>query len=292
MSESMPVDKKQVRRSFAEAVDTYDAAAVLQKEICQRLAEKLEYINFRPKRILDVGAGTGYASFTLQKIFPRAEIVALDIAMPMLQVARQRNGLWSRLRKKMRFINADTEQLPFNNNSFDLVFSNLTLQWVNNIDQALMEFRRVLDHDGMVLFSTFGPDTLKELRTSWQSVDGYSHVNQFLDMHDIGDAMLRAKLAEPVMDTEYLTLTYQDVFGLMKDLKDIGAHNATHGRSRGLTGKARFKQFQQAYENFRTQGVLPATYEVVYGHAWSVDKAQQHAQPGVAAVSLSDIKRG
>ena len=291
MSELIPIDKRQLRRSFERAADTYDAAAVLQKEVCKRLAEKLEYINFTPQRILDIGAGTGFASYTLQKIFPKAEIIALDIAMPMLQIARQRNGLLSRLRKKMRFVNADTELLPFRDKSIDLVFSNLTLQWVNNLQQVLTEFRRILRNDGMLLFSTFGPDTLKELRASWQSVDQYSHVNDFLDMHDIGDAMVRARMAEPVMDTEYLTLTYQDVFALMKDLKDIGAHNITGRRQRGLMGKNRFKQFQQAYEKFRVDNVLPATYEIVYGHAWSVDASDQPKQPGMAAISLSDIKR-
>ena len=231
MSELIPIDKVLLRRSFERAADTYDAAAVLQKEVCKRLAEKLEYINFKPQRILDVGAGTGFASYTLQKIFPKAEIIALDIAMPMLQIARQRNGLLSRLRKKTRYVNADTELLPFSDNSFDLVFSNLTLQWVNNLEQVLTGFRRILRNNGMLLFSTFGPDTLKELRASWQSVDQYSHVNDH------------------------------------------------------------FKQFQQAYEQFRVDGVLPATYEVVYGHAWSVDENDQPTQPGSAAISLSDIKR-
>lgn len=291
MSKLIPIDKTQLRRSFEKAADTYDAAAVLQKEVCQRLAEKLDYINFTPQRILDIGAGTGTASYALQKVFPSAEIVALDIAMPMLKIARQRNGLMSRLRKKMRFVNADTELLPFQDKSFDLVFSNLTLQWVNNLQQVLAEFRRVLRSNGMILFSTFGPDTLKELRASWQSVDQFSHVNDFLDMHDIGDAMMYARLAEPVMDTEYLTLTYQDVFALMKDLKDIGAHNVTDRRQRGLTGKNHFKQFQQAYEQFRVDGVLPATYEVVYGHAWVMHEAEQPGQPGMATVSLSEIKR-
>lgn len=291
MSELIPIDKIQLRRSFERAATTYDAAAVLQKEVCKRLAEKLEYINFTPRRILDIGSGTGTASYTLQKIFPRAEIIALDLAMPMLQIARQRNGLLSRLRKKIRFINADTELLPFMENSFDLVFSNLTLQWVNNLQQVMAEFRRVLRNNGMLLFSTFGPDTLKELRASWQSVDTYSHVNEFLDMHDIGDLMIHAHLAEPVMDTEYLTLTYRDVFTLMKDLKDIGAHNITDRRNRGLTGKNHFKQFQQAYEKYRSGGVLPATYEVVYGHAWAVDKNNQPTQAGSVAVSLADIKR-
>lgn len=289
MNSDITIDKQMLKQSFGKASQSYDAAAILQREICQRLLEKLEYINFKPKKILDVGAGTGYATYALQKIFPEAEIIALDIAHPMLAVAKQRNGLWSRLRKRVRFINADTEYLPLIDNSVDLIFSNLTLQWVNQLDTALLEFSRVLKADGMLLFSTFGPDTLKELRASWQAVDQRSHVNMFLDMHDIGDAMVRAHLAEPVMDAEHLTLTYRDVYKLMRDLKDIGAHNVTSRRLRGLMGKNKFKQFQQAYEQFRNDDVLPATYEVVYGHAWSPDSETHAVMPGVASIPFSEI---
>lgn len=289
MSNPVLIDKSLLKKSFAKAAPGYDDAAILQREVCQRLTEKLEYINFEPKRILDIGAGTGFATSSLQKIFPKAEIIALDIALPMLTIARQRKGFWSRIKNRIRFINADAESLPIKDNSVDLVFSNLTLQWVNDLDVVLSEFNRVLRDGGMLLFSTFGPDTLKELRASWQVVDSYTHVNNFLDMHDIGDAMVRARLAEPVMDTEYLTLTYQDVFRLMHDLKDIGAHNVTSDRTRGLTGKDKFKQFQLAYEQFRADGVLPATYEVVYGHGWSASSNMHTDQAGVVSIPFSEI---
>ena len=289
MTERDTIDKHLLRQSFSRAALSYDDAAVLQREVCQRLVEKLDYIKFEPKRILDVGAGTGFATYTLQKLFPRAEIIALDIALPMLTVAKKRNGLWSRISNKIRFINADVELLPVKDNSIDLVFSNLTLQWVNDLDGVFSEFRRVLRDGGMLLFSSFGPDTLKELRASWQAVDQFTHVNNFLDMHDVGDAMLRAHLAEPVMDTEYLTLTYQDVFKLMRDLKDIGAHNINSQRTRGLMGKGRFSKFQQAYEQFRSDGVLPASYEVVYGHAWSATGCSGSDEPGPVIIPFTDI---
>jgi len=289
MSNPVQIDKGLLKRSFAKAASSYDEAAILQREVCQRLTEKLEYINFEPKRILDIGSGTGFATSSLQKVFPKAEIIALDIALPMLTIARQRNGFWSRIKNRIRFINADAESLPIRDNSVDLVFSNLTLQWVNDLDVVLSEFNRVLRDGGMLLFSTFGPDTLKELRASWQAVDSYTHVNNFLDMHDIGDAMVRARLAEPVMDTEYLTLTYQDIFRLMHDLKDIGAHNVTSHRTRGLTGKDKFTQFQQAYEQFRVDGVLPATYEVVYGHGWSERSKTHTDNSGVVSIPFSEI---
>lgn len=268
MSNASLIDKQQLRTSFSVAAKTYDRAAVLQREICDRLVERLEYINIKPARILDVGTGTGYATAALHKLFPRAEIIAMDIAYPMLAFSRKRHGFWSRIKNKIKLVNADIEDIPLVAQSVDLVFSNLTLQWVNRLDHVFAEFLRILRPDGMLLFSTFGPDTLKELRSSWESVDQYSHVNQFLDMHDIGDALLRNRLAEPVMDTEYLTLTYPDVYGLMRDLKDIGAHNITSNRARGLMGKEKFRSFRNSYEQFRVDNVLPATYEVVYGHAW------------------------
>ncbi|MGD8617251.1 MAG: malonyl-[acyl-carrier protein] O-methyltransferase BioC, partial [Gammaproteobacteria bacterium] len=129
--------------------------------------------------------------------------------------------------------------------------------------------RRVLRPGGLLLFTTLGPDTLRELRDSWAAVDGYSHVNLFLDMHDVGDRLVRARFADPVMDVERLTLTYPDVWKLMRDLKQVGAHNVTTGRPRGLMGKSHMRRLGAAYERYRTDGVLPASYEVVHGHAWA-----------------------
>jgi len=289
MGDKIEIDKQLLKQSFSNAVESYDAAAVLQQEVCRRLIEKLDFIRFQPARILDVGCGTGFATYSLEKEFPKAEIIALDIAYPMLATARKRSGFLSRIKSKIKFINADTEFLPLVNNSVDMVFSNLTLQWVNQLDLVLTEFERVLRPGGMIMFSSFGPGTLKELRASWQAVDQYSHVNDFQDMHDIGDAMLRARLAEPVMDAEYLTLTYSDIYGLMRDLKDIGAHNITSQRARGLTGKNKFRKFQQAYEQFRTDGVLPASYEVVYGHGWK--GIEKDAAKSEISISVDDIKR-
>ena len=168
-----------------------------------------------------------------------------------------------------------------------MVFSNLTLQWVNQLEQTLREVARVLRPGGMLLFSSFGPDTLNELQQAWQAADAYTHVNAFIDLHDVGDAMLRARLAEPVMDAERFTLTYADVYKLMRELKAIGAHNVTLQRARGLTGKTVFKRVEQAYEQFRQDGVLPASYEVVYGHAWAPLVQEQ----GVVAITLDQIQK-
>jgi len=257
-------DKAQTRRSFERAAVRYDEAAVLQREVGVRLLERLDLMKLKPQRILDLGSGTGHCIDGLFERYRKSAVVALDIAHPMLLRARQR-GRWLR---RPQCICADAERLPFADNSFDLVFSNLMFQWCVDLDSAFSELRRVLRPGGLLLFSSFGPDTLKELRESWRSVDQYAHVNTFLDMHDVGDALVRTRFADPVMDVERLTMTYPDVWKLMRELKQIGAHNVTSGRSRGLTGKQRMQRLVSAYEKFRCDDVLPASYEIVNGHAW------------------------
>lgn len=280
----MNIDKAQAKRSFSRAAEQYDAAAVLQREVGDRLIERLSYIQFTPGNILDVGAGTGYCTRLLQKQYPKAHVHALDLAYPMLSYARQQASWLSRLRHRTSYLCADAENLPLATNSVDMVFSNLTLQWVNRLDQTLAEFARVLRPGGMLLFSTFGPDTLPELREAWARADKYTHTNAFIDLHDIGDVMVRVRLAEPVMDAERFTLTYPDVYALMRELKAIGAHNVTQQRARGLSGKNRFRTMEREYEQRRQEGVLPASYEVVYGHAWSPEEIQHVISVGLDAI--------
>ena len=283
-------DKRLMRQAFERAATHYDGAAILQREIGQRLLERLDYIRLQPLRILDVGAGTGLCLPGLQQRYPKAQIISLDIAIAMLQQARSKLSSWRRLKRRDQFIGGDAEQLPFANASFDFLFSSLAVQWCGDLPRTLTEFRRVLRPGGLLLFATFGPDTLKELRSCWAQVDNHSHVNQFIDMHDIGDMLVQARFAEPVMDIEMLTLTYQEVTTLMRDLKDIGAHNVTRARPRGLTGKARLHGVIEAYEQYRTDGFLPASYEVVYGHAWMPEQETRH--PASASVSLESILPG
>ncbi len=284
------LDKQRVRYFFDRAAAHYDEAAVLQREVADRMLERMELIRFLPQRILDIGAGTGYCSQALLQRYRDANLFSADLSEQMVRQASARCSLWQRLRRKQRFLVADVEQLPLADASLDLVFSNLTLQWCGDLAQTLREFCRVLRPGGLLMFSTFGPDTLKELRESWGSVDDHTHVSVFPDMHDVGDLMLAERFSDPVVDVEYFTLTYREVGGLMADLKILGARNATFGRPRGLTGKGRFARMLKAYERYRQEGMLPATYEVIYGHAWAPERKSELKGGQEHTVSLDELQ--
>jgi len=264
------IDKKAARAAFNRAATSYDAVAVLQLEIGNRLLERLDIIKMIPATVLDVGCGTGAVTQRLAQRYRHSTIFALDYADQMLTVTKSKKT-WRQkyLQRNLQLVCGDAEKLPLNNHSIDFIFSNLTLQWCNNLEQTFAEFRRVLKPGGLLMFSTLGPDTLKELRSSWQKIDTHQHVHSFIDMHDIGDAVLRAGLADPVMDMENFTVTYSDIRQLMRELKQLGAHNASMQRSQRLTGKLHFKQLLANYEQFRQNGLYPVSYEAVYGHAWA-----------------------
>jgi malonyl-CoA O-methyltransferase len=255
--------KRCVRSQFARAVSTYDRAAVLQRTVADRLIERLDAVRLRPTRILDAGCGTGYCTRALARRFRGAGVVGIDLTWEMTARSRRRAGWFAR----SRFVNGDAEQLPFANASFDMVLSNLMLHWCDPV-RVFAECLRVLRPGGLFVFTTFGPDTLRELREAWSRADQAPHVHTFLDMHDLGDILIRAGFADPVLDVERYTLTYRDVRQLMGDLKALGEQNAHALRPRGLTGRARFGRFQSAYAEMAKDGRVPATYEVVYGHAW------------------------
>lgn len=259
------LDKRQVRAAFERSAAHYDAVATLQRTVGERLLAHLDPVRVHPALVVDVGAGTGICLRQLERRYQSARIMALDLVEQMLRQARRKTS-W--FRSRQCFVCGDAEQLPLRSRSVDLLFSNLTLQWCNDSVETYREFARVLNPGGLLVFSTFGRDTLTELRASFSLVDGYSHVNAFLDLHDIGDGLLAAGFNGVVVDAERITCTYQDVFSLMKDLKLLGAHNMTSGRHRGLTGKQRMQAMARAYETYRRDGVLPATYEVVYAHGW------------------------
>ncbi len=274
--DSYRIDKARARTSFGRAANTYDAAAILQKQVREEMLNRLDLVKLTPHTILDAGCGTGAASHALQKRFVKSQVISLDFALPMLQKTRigsDTTGLMHQIKRmlsgvKHNLVCADIESLPLASKSVDLVWSNLAIQWCNDLDAALLEFYRVMQPEGLLMFSTFGPDTLKELRVATGRQDGMTSVSRFIDMHDIGDALVRAGFSAPVLDVERFTLTYDDVKSVMRDLKSIGAHNATDGRARGLLGRGFLQKLESNYEQYRTDGKLPATFEVVYGHAW------------------------
>jgi len=279
------VDKEQARRAFERAATRYDEVAVLQREIGRRMLDRLDYVKIAPRAVLDAGCGTAELTAALAQRYPNAELVALDFAHGMVRHGRARDG-WPRA---PHWVCGDVEALPLASQSVDLVYSNAVLQWSTDLPGAFAEFLRVLRPGGLLMFSTFGPDTLAELRAAWAAVDGHSHVSRFVDMHDLGDLLVGTRFAEPVMDCERLTVTYATVDDLMRDLKTLGAHNVTAGRARGLTGRRRLDAMRAAYERFRTDGRLPASYEVVYGHAWG--PTQRQVEDGVTAVPVGAISR-
>ena len=277
-----------VGRSFDRAAGSYDAAAVLQKRVRDELVARLAMVRLDASRVVDLGCGTGVAAAALRRRFRRSHVLSIDLSPAMLQEARRHRRPW----RPFAGICADAARLPLKNGSVDLVFSNLMLQWSDDPEIVFRECARVLRPGGLLNFTSFGPDTLMELRRAWAAADQYTHVNRFIDMHDLGDAMLRAGLAEPVMDVERYTLTYADVRGLMRDLKAIGAHNVNAGRSRGLTGRRAIERMTAAYEAERRDGLLPATYEVVFGQGWApVEPPSRRAPPGETRVPVSRIGR-
>lgn len=270
------LDRGRLRASFDRASASYESAAGLQARVAAELLERLAVFAFEPRVVLDLGAGTGRVTRELKRRYRRALVIALDLAPGMLREARRHQQWWRRFER----VCGDALRLPLADASVDVVFSSLMLQWCEPLDTALAECRRVLKPDGFFAFSTFGPDTLHELRGAWASADGYNHVNHFVDVHEVGDALVRAGLMEPVLDVDRVEVGYPDALSLMRDLKAIGAHNVTAGRPRALVGRARLKRMQDAYEAFRRDDRLPATYEVIYGASWGA--AGRRAAPAIA----------
>ena len=294
--------KRAIRRSFERAAPTYDEAAFLQKEVARRLDDHLDGVKVDPGLILDAGCGTGFAFDLLNARFPRARVIGLDIAHAMLREADARHGRpggWRGLLNRFAPQAAhlvplcgDLERLPLKSNSVDMAWSSLTLQWVDDLEATFRGVHRVLKPGGLFLFASFGPDTLKELRAASSGVDGHHHVNSFVDMHDVGDALVHAGFSHPVMEMEHVTLTYAELSGLLRDLKAIGAHTVKQGARSGLMGKTAWSRLAENYERFRRDGRLPATYEVVYGHAWAGAKDRLEDGRQIIQLQMASRKGG
>jgi malonyl-CoA O-methyltransferase len=289
-SAALTLDLRKVRLSFARAASTYDGADVLQTEVRDRLLERLQWVRLEPRRILDLGVGTGRALPALAALFPDAELVGLDITPAMLrEAARRSSNATSGL---PILICADAARLPFPDQSMDLVFSNLVIHWSPALDAVLAEVRRVLRHPGLFTFTTPGPESYRELRAAWRAVDQTPHVVSFPEMRALGDGLVRAGLAEPVMDTDTLTLRYREFSDLVADLRATGTTNASAGRHPGLTGRRAWSRMTTTYEKERdTDGLLPATVEIVFGQAWAPATRRQQPSGDEIAVPIGNIGR-
>jgi len=280
------VDARLVRRAFDRSAATFDASAAVHSEIRTRLLERLDVVRLQPQTILDLGAGTGHGSRALQERYSRALVVALDLSRQMLVQAR-RQQRW--LRPFARVV-GDAHRLPFHDAAVDMVFSNLMLQWSSDPDALFAEARRVMRPEGLITFATLGPDSLKEIRGAWSQVDHHTHVHRFIDMHDLGDALIRAGFAEPVMDAERLTITYADSQSLFSELRSTGSVNLSLGRRRGLLGRSSAETFRTAHAQTREDGRWPLTLEVVYGHAWTAQPRRRQPK-GESVVPFGQIGR-
>ncbi len=282
--------KQRVREDFSKASESYDDAAIVQHEVCDRVLERLEVLKINPNMILDIGSGTGRSTKGLCKHFTSARVIACDIAFPMLHQSKiklQNQGA--------THLCCDVEELPINDNSIDLIFSSSALQWCEDLQKAFSECQRVLNNKGVLIFSTFGPDTLIQLRKSWAEVDQKHHVHEFVDMHHIGDMLLTMGFKDPVMSMELLTIEYQTAQQLMQDLKATGSRskflNNSNHESTGLQGKHTFKKFLSAYEKYRQEnGLLPASYEVIYGYVYKDDMQNKDTSTKEFSMPIENLK--
>lgn len=267
------IDVRAATRRFERAASTYGEVAVLAREVERRMAGRLDYMRHDPQWVLDAGCGPGEGLGLLREHYPKARLIGLDIAQAMTRSARQARTILGRARDLLsgaacHHVCADFARLPLAPASVAMVWSNLALAWVADPLPALSELARVLEPRGLLMFSTYGPDTLKELRAAFAGVDGYAHVHRFIDMHDLGDMLVAAGFADPVMDMEIVTLAYTGVGALARDLRLSGQSNVEAGRRRGLMAPDAWSKMASAYEASRRDGRLPATFEIVYGHAW------------------------
>lgn len=292
-------DTRQVRRAFSRSAAGYERAAALQREVESRLLESLDYLDdpalgrAPPEVVVDLGCGPAHAADAMRRRWPRARVLAIDLALPMLREAGKRRPWWKPgAARALHRICADARALPLGEGTVDVLFSNLCLQWIDDLEAVFAGFRRVLRPGGLLLVSTFGPETLVELREAFASADAVPHVAPFASIATLGDALVRAGFRDPVLDRDLFVHGHRDLRGLMRELRALGATNALHARRHTLTGRARFAAAAAAYEvHRRADGLLPATWEAIYAQAW----APAHGAPirdggiEVASVPVSRI---
>lgn len=291
MIQPFALDLRAARRAFERSASSAGEVSVLAREVERRMAERLQYVRVDPARVLDAGCGAGEGIALLRARYPGAQFVGIDFAERVVRVARARAALLERIRSLFGaardfHVCAELSCLPLASGSFGMVWSNLALAWAGEPSRALEEFHRVLEPGGLLMFSSYGPDTLKELREAFAAADAGAHAHAFADMHDVGDLLVSRGFGTPVMDMELITLTYANFDTLVHDLRRSGQVNVARNRPRGLLGRRAWHRVREAYEAMRRDGRLPATFEIVYGHGW---KGVRRAE-GQSVVRL-DIKR-
>lgn len=271
----------EVCNAFNKQASHYNSKALAQCEIGNTLFERLSYLKINPKHILDLGCGTGIFTQKLKVKYPNAKVVGVDLARDMLKEASSD--------ATCEYMYADMHALPFEDDAFDLVFSNQVLHWSYDYSKLISEVARVMRVGAALMFSTLGPDTFIELRQ--HTTSPFLHANHFKDMHDVGDILLSAHLLDPVMDMDKLTVHYKSFEDLVKSLKAQGARNMNAKRNPALTGKNAWQAFRESVETYKTEkGQYPLSYEVVYGHAWKSEYEQVEAE-SETSIALSAMRR-
>ena len=279
------LEPRAVRRAFDRASSTYSQAAGVQAELRTRLLKRLDLVKIQPECVLDLGAATGQSTRALKRRYPKAHVIAADVSERMLKEAQREQQILRRFTR----VAMDANALALKNASVDLAFSNLMLAWCNHPDQVFRETARVLRPEGLFMFTSLGPDTLREVREGFRAVDSRTHVHRFIDMHDLGDALMRTGFAEPVMDTERLTITFGSASALFRELKATGATNSTQGRARSLQGRATLRAVGANLESRSASAGIAVTVEVVYGHAWRAQP--KAARSGEFVIPLTKLSR-
>lgn len=282
--------KLQIKKNFEKAAKSYNQYAVLQHEVGRRLIDRLELIKVNPANILDLGSGTGHTSNKLIEKFPNANFFLNDLAFNMLNISKHELS-----KENIFHINSDMEVLPISDNSMDLIFANLSFQWSFNLEKTIKECYRILKPNGLLIFTTLGIDTLWELRSSWHKVnESFHHTNQFLDMHNLGDGLMKSRFASPILETKNITLTYSKLIDVMQDLKKIGANTIinSENQKKSLLGKTEFRNLEAEYSKLKSNNKFPATYEIIYAHAWKLsDKDKPKAKHPEVSETLIPVEQ-
>lgn len=284
-------DARRTWRARNRAAQRHEAADVLGREIGRRMLERLDLVRLPEGAIADVGCATGATTRLLQQRYPERLVVGIDPSIGLLALHPTASGPLARFRAllgvgRANRVAADPARLPLRPGSAALVWSNLLLHAVDDAEVAMRSWMSALRPGGLLMFSTLGPDTLRELRNAFAAVDTLPHVHEFVDMHNIGDSLVAAGFADPVMDMEIVTLTYATVAGLVADLRGQGLGNTAPARGRGLYPPRRWREMTRHYEAARVADRLPATFEVIQGHAWKPAEGPRRTADGLDIVRV------